>query len=254
MYKYEMHLHTADVSPCADATHEQVAQVYRDFGYTGVNITNHWSREVIHCMNLEGKSIGEQADFFMDSYKKLCEASGDELSVFCGVEIDLEPNEYLVYNIDRDFLIDLGKNFYKLSPGELAGVAHDHGCLIYRSHPFRSWLNVTGPDIFRTQDDGIIRNKVDGIEAVNYSNDDYFSNDTALLWAETYKLKTITGSDYHGSERRYMGGIYTEQIIHNSAELIDILQNDRYALVLPDDYSPIMGELHPKYRFMTDKR
>jgi len=253
MYKYEMHLHTADVSPCASATHEHVVKVYHEKGYSGINLTNHWSEYVIYRWGLEGKSAEELADFYIDSYLHLKETAGDKLTVFCGAEITLGRNDYLVYNVDRDFMVDIGTRFYKLPLEELIRIAHDHGCLIYQAHPFRPWPIVLSPDIFRRVGEAPSRDKIDGMEAINYGSGDYYVNDTALAWTKAYNLMTTTGSDYHGAGGRAWGGIYSECPINTQAELIEILQSGRYALSLPEDCTPIIGEMHPEYRFMTKK-
>lgn len=40
-YRYEMHLHTAEGSRCADRTVEEQLTLYRDLGYAGVCLTDH---------------------------------------------------------------------------------------------------------------------------------------------------------------------------------------------------------------------
>lgn len=257
MYKYEMHLHTADVSPCAQATPEQVVNAYCEKGYTGVNVTNHWSREVLYYMNVEGFNLQERADFFMNGYLKMKEAAEGKLSVFCGVEVQIDQPaycEFLIYNIDRDFILDLGMSFYKLTQEELTRIAHDHGCLIYQSHPFRDGLTILPTDIFRHVDEAMSRDKVDGIEAINYSHGDHYTDDMALNWAKEHDLRTITGSDYHGEWNNPWGGIYTEKPINSQSELIDVLNNKQYALSLPDGPVAGVSEMHPKYRFTSIKR
>ena len=42
MYKYETHLHTYPVSKCARSTVRENLELYKEFGYDGVFITNHF--------------------------------------------------------------------------------------------------------------------------------------------------------------------------------------------------------------------
>ncbi len=42
MYRYETHLHTAPVSRCARASVEESLEFYKNLGYDGVFITNHF--------------------------------------------------------------------------------------------------------------------------------------------------------------------------------------------------------------------
>ena len=42
MYRYETHMHTAPVSKCGKATVEESLRFYKEMGYAGVFITNHF--------------------------------------------------------------------------------------------------------------------------------------------------------------------------------------------------------------------
>ena len=44
MYKYETHLHTKECSLCATASGAYQAEAYKDAGYTGIIITDHFFR------------------------------------------------------------------------------------------------------------------------------------------------------------------------------------------------------------------
>ena len=42
MYKYETHLHTYPVSKCAKSTVREYMELYKELGYDGIFITNHF--------------------------------------------------------------------------------------------------------------------------------------------------------------------------------------------------------------------
>ena len=42
MYKYETHLHTSPVSRCASAGVKEHLEFYKNLGYDGIFITNHF--------------------------------------------------------------------------------------------------------------------------------------------------------------------------------------------------------------------
>ena len=42
MYLYETHLHTSPVSKCARASVREVVEYYKNAGYEGIFITNHF--------------------------------------------------------------------------------------------------------------------------------------------------------------------------------------------------------------------
>ena len=62
MYKYETHLHTSPVSECALASVEEQLTFYKELGYDGVFITNHFLDGNINID--KGKSYEEKLDFY----------------------------------------------------------------------------------------------------------------------------------------------------------------------------------------------
>ena len=42
MYKYETHLHTCEASACASAKGEEQARRYKELGYDGIIVTDHF--------------------------------------------------------------------------------------------------------------------------------------------------------------------------------------------------------------------
>lgn len=42
LYKYDLHVHTSSVSPCAHVAAEEVVKLYQQAGYQGVVITDHF--------------------------------------------------------------------------------------------------------------------------------------------------------------------------------------------------------------------
>ena len=42
-YKYELHCHTSDVSLCAFSTAKEAVEFYKNRGYDGIVITDHYS-------------------------------------------------------------------------------------------------------------------------------------------------------------------------------------------------------------------
>ena len=70
MYKYETHLHTYPVSRCARKNVEENLKFYKELGYDGIFITNHFLDGNI---NIESdKSYEEKINFyFSDSHNSL---------------------------------------------------------------------------------------------------------------------------------------------------------------------------------------
>lgn len=45
MYRYDLHVHTKEVSPCGKLTVEETVDLYKAKGYDGFWLTNHFHRE-----------------------------------------------------------------------------------------------------------------------------------------------------------------------------------------------------------------
>ncbi|MBO4220564.1 MAG: hypothetical protein J5933_06550 [Clostridia bacterium] len=256
MYKYEMHLHSKDVSPCASADAEQLVAAFTERGYTGVNLTNHWNPGVLFRRNLLNMNRYELADYYMNGYWKLKEAAGDKLDVLNGMEIAVKGcyNDYLIYNVTREFLIELGSDFGYGSIEDIIRTAHDYECMIFHAHPYRHWMMIMPDSLFRKIGEPFDRNKFDGIESINYGSDDRFSNDMAMDWAEHYNVRTITGSDYHNKGGKPYGGILFREKPEGIDGFMKKLSEGDYALSYFGDMRWKIGEFHPGERFIEKSR
>ena len=68
MYKYETHLHTFPVSGCAIASPEESIKCYKELGYDGVFITNHFPD--VENEITKGKTYEEKINFYFSDYGK----------------------------------------------------------------------------------------------------------------------------------------------------------------------------------------
>ena len=104
MYKYETHLHTYPVSKCARSTVRENLELYKEFGYDGVFITNHFLDGNI---NIDYNTpYEEKINFYFSDYeeaKKLEDEIG--IKVFCGVELTYKGTDFLIYGLDKDWYL-----------------------------------------------------------------------------------------------------------------------------------------------------
>ena len=63
MYKYETHLHTFPVSGCAIASVDENLKCYKELGYDGVFITNHFPD--VENEITKGKTYEEKINFYL---------------------------------------------------------------------------------------------------------------------------------------------------------------------------------------------
>lgn len=65
--KLEMHAHTNEVSFCAHISAKDTVNLYKDSGYDGIVITNHYSRYFIDMMH--DRSFDHLMDFYLNGFK-----------------------------------------------------------------------------------------------------------------------------------------------------------------------------------------
>ena len=100
MWKYDMHVHTREVSPCGRMSVEEVVNAYMESGYDGIWITNHFHREFLELT--EGMDWNKKIDFYLkpirDAVKNLKDA-GKDFHIGLGMELRFltDPNDYLIY-------------------------------------------------------------------------------------------------------------------------------------------------------------
>ena len=83
-YLYETHLHTAPVSKCARAGVRETVEFYKDNGYKGIFITNHF---IDGNINIDRSlPYEERINFFFSDYEE-GRRIGDEIGLSGGVKM-----------------------------------------------------------------------------------------------------------------------------------------------------------------------
>ena len=70
VYRYETHCHTAPVSQCASASAEDTVRFYKQIGYDGIFITNHFLDGNI-CPDARAMHYADQIEFYFSDYEQL---------------------------------------------------------------------------------------------------------------------------------------------------------------------------------------
>jgi predicted metal-dependent phosphoesterase TrpH len=212
--KYDMHVHTAEVSPCGMVTASKLVRLYKQTGYHGIVITDHYFDE--YFISLGRISWEEKIENFLRGYRN-ARAEGQKigLTIILGIELRFieNSNDYLIYGIDESFLMN-NKELYKLGLTRFRELIKNEDIFIYQAHPFRSWVRPADPTL------------LDGVEVFNGNPRQINKNHRALEFATTYDLKMISGSDFHQREDLAKGGIIIEKQISTSAELYRILRSN----------------------------
>jgi len=214
-YKFDTHVHTAESSPCGRFKGAELAHLYKQAGYHGIAVTDHFYRgnfENLHCITWE-----EKVDIFLTGYREaLREGSKIGLDVVLGIEatFDENMNDYLVYGIDEDFLVN-NKEFYSLGLEGFRHLVRDSDILVFQAHPFRPGLTPAKPGL------------LDGVEVYNGNPRHNSRNELAYEYAEKNNLRKLSGSDFHQITELAKGGIVLPQRAANSKELVNLIKEDK---------------------------
>lgn len=223
-YLFEMHLHSSEVSRCANVPCEEITEIYEKLGYDGIVITNHMNTRSFMKAHLEDAPWSDKADFFLSGYRKLKKLGEGKFTVLLGMELCFyeDPNDYLVYGITEDFVKNNG-DLMAMDVESFSKLAKENGVLFLQAHPFRRGMEVADWKY------------LDGYEVFNGNPRHYSSNEIAEKWAEYHGKKIVTsGSDFHEYEDAGMGGIYFKKPILTNENLLSALRSGSYRLKKTD--------------------
>ena len=216
---FDMHVHSAEGSPCSKISAKELVRVYKEIGYDGFVLTDHmieWYR--VNCHKLE------YADYCKNNYEAYLKAKeeGDKIgfTVLYGVELRINDslyNDYLIYGADLDYLHG-NPDIFSWTIDKLSAECKKNGFLMYQAHPFRNCASVTPQDFLF------------GVEVFNGAHADDFRNTMADVWADHYKLHKIAGSDCHSKEGAGKAGVDFFSKISDISDLMDALKNNEYYL------------------------
>lgn len=203
-YLYETHMHTCQASACARSTGREMAYAAKEAGYAGIIITDHnWYGN--HCIDRKlpwDKWVGE----FCKGYEAAKEAGKEiGLDVFFGYEANYDGTEFLIYGVDKQWLIT-HPEIKDASIKEQHRLIHEAGGMVIQAHPFREEDYI--PQIRLFPED------VDGVEGINATHSSHLSKShnnpefdvRAIAYAKKQGLPMTAGSDVH-STRLFGGGM-----------------------------------------------
>lgn len=142
------------------------------------------------------------------------------LTVLLGVELRFEghPEDYLVYGVDRDFLIRY-PHLYDMTADSFAALAKEHGLYFGQAHPYRPGLVRCDPAL------------LDGVEGFN-GNKRHNSHDAlAQAFAAEHGLLMTSGADFHEWEDLARGGVVSSEPVRDEAHFTALLKAGR---LIPD--------------------
>ena len=192
MYCFELHLHTAETSRCGKCSAREMVKAYKDKGFTGVVITDHFVNGNSYARDPE--TWKEKMDVYVRGYHA-AKAAGDELGirVYFGFEYTNGDNgeDYLVLGLKEENLYRELVDCDQWTIEQLVDQVHALGGIIIRAHPFREAFYIHKPCTMRP---GL---NIDAIEVFNGGNGQEIYNVRAQHLALEEGKPWVAGSDTH---------------------------------------------------------
>ncbi|MBE5878402.1 MAG: histidinol-phosphatase [Lachnospiraceae bacterium] len=221
MYRYDTHVHTSLASACARNTGIEMVRAYKEKGYTGIFITDHF---------FNGNTCIDTTLPWKDKIEQFCKGYEDAyiegqkvgLDVFFGFEYAVGAADFLVYNIDKQWLME-HEDIDKYSPVNAFRLFRDSGGFVVHAHPFRQRDYISHIKL--------CPDWVDAVEIYNGSHGvDSVFDERAKWYANSYGFPVTAGSDTHSVAAMYHTGIMTSEKIINISEYKKLVQESKIML------------------------
>ena len=218
-FLYETHLHTCQSSVCAVSRGKDYIQRYVDLGFTGIMVTDHFFNS--NTTFDRRKHWAEWVKGYCSGYEEAKnEGEKHGLDVFFGWEETFEGDDYLIYGLDKTWLLEHPEMIRWTREEQFREVHRDGGCIVH-AHPFRqhTYLNTVT----------LVPYLVDAIEAANAGNHDALYDAQAFEYARILRLPAVAGSDAHDVSGlgRSGGpyGIYTTVKLSSVHDYVSLILN-----------------------------
>lgn len=210
-YLYETHLHTSPVSKCARVGVRETLEYYKELGYAGVFITNHFLDG-----NINGdrtRPYEEQIEFYFSDYEEGVRIGKEiGLPVFLGIESSYNGTDFLIYGLYKEWYL-AHPEIIEMKKTEMLMLVAEAGALIIQAHPYREASYINHIRLFPRH--------VHGVEVYNACRTD-FENAMAKHYAKRYGLLPFAGTDNHlGRGKRELGGMRSDTPITDELDFVN---------------------------------
>ncbi|MDR0567976.1 MAG: PHP domain-containing protein [Spirochaetaceae bacterium] len=217
---YETHLHTAQASSCAVSAGREYISRYKDLGYSGIIITDHfYNGNSSLNRNLPWKEWVRQ---FCRGYEDaLNEGVKQGLSVFFGWEETFDGDDYLIYGLDKEWLLEHPEAAHWTRREQYEKISQYGGCVV-QAHPFRQHYYINTVHLST--------GCVDAVEAANAGNHSQSYDALAMRYAQKLRLPVSAGSDIHRAEDVRAGetfGVYLPQKLTSILDYVKAVRERR---------------------------
>ncbi len=227
-YLYDTHLHTSTGSACARNTGAEMAKACKEAGYTGIIVTEHnWGGNTTVERTKPWKEWVEEFSKGYEDAKREGDRIG--LDVFFGYEAGFKGTEFLIYGLDKEFML-AHPELRKVSVEEQYELVHQAGGMVIHAHPFREEFYI--PEI------RLYPEHVDGVEGLNATHSNPRSrnhnnpeaDERAIAYATEHKLPMTAGSDIHATALLNGGMAFKRKLTSIQDFIKAVLEGEDYVL------------------------
>lgn len=234
-YLYETHLHTREGSACGVSGGTEYVARYLDLGYTGIIITDHFFGE--NCAADPGLPWDRWVHRFCRGYEAAREEGARRgLDVFFGWEQTFEGDDYLVYGLGKEWLLEHPESARWTRKQQFEEARRYGGCVV-QAHPFRQYNYISCIHLST--------GCVDAVEIANAGNQRSFD---ALARAYAYKagFPGTAGSDIHFAgdiRQETVFGVYLDKKMKSPADYVWAVKNNAIkGLRIPPGRCDLQGD------------
>lgn len=224
-YAYETHLHTKQGSACGRSDTADMVRACKQAGYTGMFVSDHF----FYGNTAVDRSLPwkEWVEGYCKGYE-IAKEEGDKigLQVFFAWEASYQGTDFLIYGLDKQWLID-HPEIKDATIEEQYKLVHADGGMVIHAHPYREASYIPEARLFPEWVDGVeVRNASHTADAPSRPDFD----EKALAYAQKYDFPQTAGSDIHSVNLSGGGMAFTHKL-ESVQDYIDAIKNKEGVLL-----------------------
>ncbi len=230
----DTHVHTSPASICAHVPTEEAVRLYKEKGFGGFMLTNHF---YLNHLERLADNYKDQKEAYLNEFFK-ARALGDEIGikVFLGAEIRITEHEtaedgtikefrpeFITFGITPEILRNMPPLF-STDQKTLFEYANANGLLIYQAHPYRAAQghHPANPNLMH------------GVEIYNGHPNFLTYIDESKAFADLNNNLYSSGCDMHVASQIGRAGMIVDNLIEDSVDLKEFLKNNRPKKLVPE--------------------
>ncbi len=210
-YLYETHTHTKEASACAKCSARESVHAHKDYGYTGMILTNHF----VYGNTSVDRNLPwtEWVHAYCAPYYAAKE-EGDRIGfqVFFGWESGYNGTEFLIYGLDEAWLLS-HPEIRDCTIEEQYTLVHEGGGIVIHPHPFREEYYIPEIRLFPEWVDGVEGYNATHCSPKSFAHVNPEFDVRARAYASKYEFPMTAGSDTHRTDLLGGGMVFERKLL-----------------------------------------